>query len=341
MMKVRSLLTALLAWPLGLLIAANAVHAQVPPAAPDLYALAKREGQLLIWSPIDAPALKQVAAVFNARYPGITLTHFDIQPGAAVERIVAESSAGAAKVDVVDGNIAYFKPLLDRNLLLAVNWQQLGVDSHYVVFDGKAVNHFDLEQPITINTQVIKPGEIKNWSDLLSPKYSGKIVLEARAAAFAVLSQTWGEQQAHDYVAGILKNKPIIIKGGTTALEALSGGQGAILLGGSPTKIEIYKKMGAPVDWLRVNPLPVLVYCTSVLRSAAHPNAAKLWISWLLSSQGQQAFLKYHNMGVTTGPAATGRGKEFQNLQIVRENLDATQDARLLAAFSRQIGSLN
>lgn len=341
-MEVRNCAGRVLA-SLSLMIGLAAItHAQdTTTARNSLYELAKKEGSVVLWSPIDAPALKQISDVFTARYPGVVLKHFDIQPGPAVERIVAESRAGASAVDAVDANIPYFKPLIDRGLLQSVDWKSFGVDSQYVLLDGRAVNHYDLEQPITVNTLMVKPGEIKAWEDLLNPKWSGKLILEARGGVFAVLAQKWGEKKATDYLTGLLKNKPIVIKGGTTALEALAGGQAALLLGASPTKIDVYKTMGAPVDWLRIDPVPVLVYCTAVLKNAIHPNAAKLWVVWLLSSEGQQALYKFHNMGVLSGPVASARGKEFQGIELIRENLNADEGAHMLTKYSSQIGSLD
>jgi iron(III) transport system substrate-binding protein len=342
LMKGRSSARSIAAGLVIALFAVGTAFAQNPSSSQAaLYELAKKEGSFVLWSPIDAPALKQIADVFTARYPGVVMKHFDIQPGPAVERIVAESRAGASGVDAVDANIPYFKPLIDRGLLQSVDWQAFGVDHQYVLLDGRAVNHYELEQPITINTQLVKAGDIKAWDDLLNPKWSGKIILEARGGVFAVLSQKWGEEKATQYLSALLKNKPIVIKGGTTALEGLAGGQGAILLGASPTKIEIYKKMGAPVDWLRISPIPVLVYCTAVLKTAIHPNAAKLWVVWLLSSEGQQALYKYHNMGVLSGPVASIRGKEFQGVELIREVLNADEGSRILTKYSSQIGSLD
>ena len=51
---------------------------------------------------------------------------------------------------------------------------------------------------------------------------------------------------------------------------------------------EVLKPSGAPVDWVYLNPVFANIHPTGIAAKAPHPNAARLFIDFVLSKRGQE-----------------------------------------------------
>ena len=312
-------------------------------AVEDVVAAAKREGKLVYWGPEEIPLVRAMIGRFNATYPGIEVTHFRIEPGPAAQRIVEEAQAGQSNVDAFDMPLLYMTPILDRGLAEPYDWHGVfGTDPDYIYYDGRAVSCWDLEVPICINTDLVQPGEIRSWDDLLQPKWRGKVLLEARGLMFAILMAKWGEQQTIDYITRLKENKPVILVGGSPAAEALASGRVSVALGTYSSKIDLMRKAGAPVDWLTVGPIPAMIYVMAVNKGCAHPNAARLWAAWMTSEKGSKDVFETANFGLVHGRNISPNGQKMRaaGAEVVLESTDPVLNKHRLTATAAAIGAL-
>ncbi len=319
-------------------LAGLAALAAAPARADDetlqsVYEGAKKEGKVVFWSSNDVIANQNSAKRLALRFPGVEVEAYKIEPGPAIERIIGESEAGRLSCDVVDAPISYTQLLFDRGLAISYPWEKVfGIDKDSVLFDGRAVYTYNLDVPIAYNTTLAKESDFKSWEDLLDPKWSGKVLLEGRGIVFPLLALAWGEDKTFAYLAKLLANKPIIIKGGTPTIEALAGGQGAVAVGTYGGRVLQYRMDGAPVEWARVGPIPAMIYVQMALKGAPHPNASKLWNWWTTTPEHQEELYKHHYFGRLTGPNISPLGKMMKdaNLQVVVETTDSKEMQRLL-----------
>jgi iron(III) transport system substrate-binding protein len=322
------------------LLAPALVEAATPMDA--LYEAAKREGKMAYWGPEEIPLIRALIARFNATYPGIQVTHFRIEPAPAIQRMVAEGQAGQVNVDAFDSPLTYMQLVLDRNMAEQVDWAPYGVEPDYIFYNGRAISCWDLEIPLCINTDLVQPGEIKSYDDLLQPKWRGKVLLEARGLPLAILMRTWGEQRTLDYIAQLKKNDPVILVGGSPSAEALSSGRVAVVIGTYSSKIDLMAKQGAPVGWLTVSPIPSIVYVMCVAKGCKSPNAAKLWAAWIASAEGAKAVLDTTNFGLVHGGHLSPNGQKMHaaGAEIVLEETDPTLNQHRLTEVAAAIGAL-
>ncbi len=152
----------------------------------------------------------------------------------------------------------------------------------------------------------------------------------------------WGEDKAYDYLKRLIANRPIIIKGGTQALEALAGGQGAAAVGGYGGRVMQFQKEGAPVEWARVSPVPAMIYTHMALKGAPHPNAAVLWAAWSIGREHLAALYAAQSFGRLSGPNISPLGVTMRDagLDIVYESADAANMQRMLVKAGAMIGGL-
>lgn len=171
--------------------------------------------------------------------------------------------------------------------------------------------------PIVVNTSMVKEGDIKSFRDLLDPKWQGKMVLNdptivgTGPAWLAFVEATFG----WDYAVDFAKNKPVVLRDQRLMIDWVAHGKASLLVGPKPDVLIEYIRAGAPIKGL----IPaegtwVLSSGTdfSMANRAAHPNAAKIFINWFLSKEGQSA----------VGPAA---GYQSSRLDVPTDYLPPEQ----------------
>lgn len=327
---------------LALALALGSAAVRADDTEQSLYAAAKTEGKVIIWTPLDMDLYKQIAAKFAERYPGVQIEPFRIQPGPAVERLVTEAKAGRISVDALDPNIAYFPLLIERGLVEPYPWDKVfGIPEQRILFDKRAVvlGHYDM--PIAYNTSLVRSEQITSWDDVLDPKWRGKILLEARGSGLAILALKWGEEKTLAYVRKLMDNHPIITKGAQGTAEALAGGQGAIAIGAYAARLTLFKDAGAPVEWARVGPIPSQLVAIAPIKGGPHPNAAKLLAAFWASADAQKIFYDSQRFGMV-GYYMSPRGEELRakNIEVVLETTEIEKGRQWTEAVGRAIGGI-
>ena len=282
---------AALAAALGLAPAASAHE-------PALVDGARKEGQV-VWytTQIINQLAVPVAEAFKAAY-GIEVKFVRANPREVANRIIAEAKAGRLQADVVDGTIAV--PML-KKAGLVLKWQPpeaARLPAEMVDPDGIWVATNVFINALGYNTELVPRGsEPRSYDDLLKPAWKGRLGWSANAAVAA----------APGFIGTVLKSKGEAA--GLAYLKALSEQQitnvdvsarqvlDAVIAGDIPIGLQIFNHhaaisaaKGAPVAWVPLEPVTASLSVAAVLEAAPHPNAAKLFVSFLVSERGQQLF---------------------------------------------------
>jgi len=270
-------------------------HAQAADDA--LYEAAKKEGSV-VWytSLIVNQAVRPLVEAFNKKYPGVEVKYARGDSGPNAIKVINEARAGRVEGDVFDG-IATTAPLLKAGLVETFTpseankyppalrdaegrWNALVV---YFLTPG-------------VNTQLVGAGEIKTAQDLLNPKWQGKIAWSTEPSSGAPVYvgsalQTMGEDKGMAFLRALAKQDIVNVDATNRAiLDQVILGQYAIALSIFNHHAVVSAKKGAPVAWLKVEPIPAPFHSIGLVKNAPHPNAGKLLIDFLLSEEGQRAF---------------------------------------------------
>jgi iron(III) transport system substrate-binding protein len=145
---------------------------------------------------------------------------------------------------------------------------------------------------VVYNTNLVTAAEApKNWDDLLNPKWRGSISMDRDAAEWVLmLWAAWGKEKAVNYLKALAKNEIVFGAGQTARLEMLGAGAFKIDLRLNLYRVLQYQKKGAPVEWLRSNPILAKATPLLIAERAPHPNTALLFANWFTSLEGQQTF---------------------------------------------------
>ena len=292
-----------------------AACAPVPAAAPTggsapsaLVDAAKKEGELsVIALPHDWANYGEIIEKFKAKY-GLKVNEINPDAGSAdeLEAIKAnKDNKGPQAPDVIDVGFAFGKQSKEAGLIQAYKvstWDTIPNDlkdpEGFWYGDYYGVMAFEVNKAIVKNVP-------QDWNDLLKNEYKGQIALagdprkssQAISAVYAAAMGTGGS--ADNAAPGLDFFKklsdsgnlvPVIAKPATNAK-----GETPIALRWDYNALDNQKSTnGNPAIEVIVPKSAVLagVYVQAISAYAPHPNAAKLWMEFLYSDEGQLLWLK-------------------------------------------------
>ena len=300
-----------------------------PPvdAFAELYQAAKAEGEV-IWQ-IGTPfeLMKPVADGFEARFPGVKVKIVQASAPVMVARLVTESGAGKVSVDVAFGTIAWVKPLLDRDLLVKGGWESInGVDKSAIFMDGRFATVYGFANVIIYNTNLVKAADVpKTWEDLLHPRWKGQIAVPLTTIGASVLFKAWGQERATKYLEQLREQRLVVDRGADAVSQRVANGE--VALGDTIMSIiPAMKASGMPIDATPISPQRESPFGVYYIKGAPHPSAAKLFIAWMETAEGQAAW-KATGRGPSVPCNASDAAKLFCDKGVKLEIADTLEKA--------------
>jgi iron(III) transport system substrate-binding protein len=281
-----------------------ATAATQAPTAGTLQALiegARKEGALsFVWGEGTvggSEGIRRLAQGFNRHY-GLNV---DVRftPGPAmpevVSKVVQEYLAGRpASTDVVVGYANHLFTLIQADAALVSDWAGWAPnvqDPRLVAPGGGAVTFQSSMQGITYNSQRVPPEEVpRSMEALLEPRYKGRVASTPYASGFDRLAipEMWGEQRTREYATRLADQVAGLIRCNEKE-RLLSGEFDIFALDCSHSDAFRMRAQGAPIGFLMASDAPfVLLLYMGVPKNASHPNAARLWVNYLLSREAQE-----------------------------------------------------
>src|SRR5262245_55593288 len=260
---------------------------------PELIAAAKKEGRFVYYTANFAEVEQEVIKAFNKRFPEIKVEMVRAPGGQLITRIKTEAAAGKLAADVVDHSD---RALMSGIVDLFQDYAPPNAKDYLpdAMISPKLWPRVTLVWSIAYNSELVKKPP-KTWMDLTKPEYANKQIGQVFAASGGT---TWTrimfERQVlgEDYWKKQAATSPVLYPSGAPMSDALVRGEVSI---GPLLYNAIYPKQrdGAPVEiFFAPEGAPANPYATGVPKTAAHPNAAKLFLNWCLSEEGQTFLIK-------------------------------------------------
>ena len=297
----------------GMLLFASAVYGQPSKAvsAPEWDKLiegARKEGKVTVSLPASAELKRQIEEQFKKRF-GIEVEVFTARGSAGVRRMADEFKAGVRHFDLhIGGSSSIISGMLDEGIIDPIEaWLVLPEvrdpkqwwGGHLWVDTAKRFIYMFqayLPESIWINTDLVKPNELRSLDDFLNPKWKGKIgYLDPRTpgGGDSNWSYMW-QVKGEEYLKNLAAQDLYIGRDQRVLSESLAKGRVAVMIGNTYYSFMPFVKAGLPVK-----PLPTLKEGTfgtggsgnlAIIKSPAHPNSTKVFVNWLLSRDGQEVF---------------------------------------------------
>lgn len=270
-------------------VAAGSARVQTAfTASPDLVAAARKEGRMVFYTASFTEVEQETIAAFNKRFPGIRVEMVRASGGQLITRVRTEAAAGKLTADVIDHS--------DRALMK-------GIEDLFAEYaPPNAADYLDASRVsarlwpritpvwcIAYNTELEKTPP-QTWMDLTKPIYAngqvGQVIAPSGGTTWTRIMferQVLGE----DYWARQAAIKPMLYPSSAPASDALVRGEVTV----APvirSAIFPKKRDGAPIEMVfGTEGVPIVPYAAGVPKTAPNPNAARLFLDWSLSVEGQ------------------------------------------------------
>jgi iron(III) transport system substrate-binding protein len=260
--------------------------------SPDIVSAAKTEGTVVWYSALDAATLNGVVQLFNDSHPGIVLKALQIGSSVIPARVMTEQAAHYFNADIVSCDQFGFTQLSDSKLFKPFKpseheyapgmldpkgiWATLYTDTMVLAWNPDRLKAAGLRPP-------------RSLAELAQPQWKGRIGIDGTAFNWyqGVLAT---QKNANTVLAKIADNKALITSGHSATITQLENGEFDV----SPTAYgymaERARLAGRPIDFLSPDPVTVGLEQIGIMKTAPHPNAARVLADWLIGKKAQQFF---------------------------------------------------
>lgn len=243
---------------------------------------------LTLYTSVTQETVDAVSAGYREQHPGATVTVFRAPTAQLNARIAADQRAGGVKADVIWGTDPLsMQSYTDQHLLAPWPLPELTtVPSQYRTPEFWGTRLLYLVLVVHQGLQPLPSG----WTDLASPAYQGKVAVPDPAfagSAFAALGY-FAQTQGMDFYARLRANGARQVSSIPDVVTQVAQGSAAVGIT-LDSEVRAAVKKGSPVQLVWPEPGAIALYSPIAQTSAAaQPDAARAFMGYVLSTQGQQ-----------------------------------------------------
>lgn len=304
-------------------------------AMANLIAAAKKEGSVTFYTAIPTSTSQPFADAFTAKY-GIKVDLFN--SSTIADRYSAERDVSTVNADIINttdpafyddgtqkGWFVTLTPALVPNIgVIPGKFFRLHT---YAVVSIQSVG-------IAYNTQLVNPPPT-SWEDLLQPRFQGHILLTDPSLIIPWLCtyKLWQDHLAPGFLQKLAAQNPQFVSSSNPGAQQLAAGNVWVNTPSSPRALVAVQAQGAPVAYVVPKPTTLQESAMAISTKAPHPNAARLFMDYTLSPEGQQQLNKDTAISVLPNiPGTLAMPDDY----FLPDAIGAQrQKAQLLAPFGR------
>ncbi len=322
---------------------------------------AKRERKITLYGAYGLASARDIFISTVKQKFGIEVEMTVGRPEELVTKLVTERRSGLYLADVYMGGATtvintlnpqkMLDPIEPYLILPEIKDPNLWLGGKIPIMDKERTSFSSLAQVSTrtaINTSFVKPEEITSYDDLLNPKWKGKIIMSDPTVNGSGLSWAFLAEQLKglDYIKELIKQEPFITRDSRLLSEWLARGKYVIGAGVDTGATQDFIRAGTPL-WI----VPTFKEGVELRGSAgvvgminrpAHPNAAKVFLNWILSKDGQLILSKANRVASRRVDVPTDHLEQWQIPDIKinyfsRETEDAQQQEYQMSKLFQEI----
>jgi iron(III) transport system substrate-binding protein len=263
-------------------------------AQDDLVPKAQNEGALIAYGTALAAQFDKFAEPFKRRYPFLKVQYSRTTGEALTSKILREVAARQLSADVILINNYTHRIFMKKNII--TNYTPPGAGNFppgFIDKDGYWIGFYLVPYAITYNTKLVpKASAPTSFDDLLQPKWKGRISLEREEYLVTQAHMQYlGKQKAMDYFKKLAQQDLVLINGHSNQAMLLTAGEFPVIVYSDIARTEELKRKGAPIEWVNAEPHITVLVSAAITREAKHSAAARLFMNYLASDDGQRQIL--------------------------------------------------
>jgi len=252
---------------------------------------ARAESEVVLYSSLNNEQIVTLVEAFKKKYPAIKPSFYRGTSERVLQRVITEARAGRFAVDVFTS--AGFQVQLMKEAGLTQRFVPPEASAYEDGFkdpDSHWVNVHSLLNTMGYNTQLVRPADApKKYEDLLASKWQGRIGVNLQDPEWYVnLQRRMGKEKARGFLKALAAQQPGLRDGHNISAQLLAAGEFHVVTNSYAHILARIKGQGGPVQYVFDEPVITYVHPVALAKSAPHPNAGKLLMSFILSAEGQR-----------------------------------------------------
>jgi iron(III) transport system substrate-binding protein len=305
-------------------------------ADPKLVVAAQKEGEVVLYTTLIVDQIvRPMIKAFRSHVSGIDVKFVRADSSQLVVKLINEGRAGRVQADVwhlSDG----LQPLLQENLVAPLDLPSArGLPGELVDRKGFWVGTNLSTRSLAYNTQLVPADQVPHTHQaLLDPRLKGQFVWHPNSIAGAygfigIVLKSMGEDSGLRYLRKLSEQNIVPLPVAARAvLDRVIAGEYPMGLDMNSSHAAISAALGAPVRFVPLDPVTMTMQIAGISRGAPHPNAARLFLDFMIARAGQEVFRDADYIPMR--PEVAARSPElrpdqggYQALMLTPEEIDA------------------
>jgi iron(III) transport system substrate-binding protein len=292
---------------------------------PELVEAAKKEGSVTWYiAQVDTETAEAMGRAFTSKFPGVAVSVIRTTGQVAYERLLQDLKNNAPQCDVFSSTDISQYPTLKKHGALA-DYTPAGAATLLAPFvkasdPGYMYPSSATAHVMIYNSQKIKPEEAPTkWTDLLDPKYKGRVA--TGHPAFSGCTGIWvlalTKKYGWDFFEKLAKNNPRVGRSGNDPVTLINAGEA--LIGPAPgnTAFQQVDKGNPIMPVYTEDGSTLCLGPSSVMASAPHPSAGRLFMEWLMSDDFAKLSVANHGDPVHPGLTLSSGQKPLDQVPLL------------------------
>ncbi|MBM2804911.1 MAG: Extracellular solute-binding protein [Deltaproteobacteria bacterium] len=291
--------------------------------------MAHKEGSVVFYTSMDAGDARSLTQAFQKKYPGIKTDFYRAGREAVFSRFALEQKAARYVTDVV--SVGEFHVLEMKKQGLITRYLSPEMQAFAPEFkdpQGYWTCVYLTVAVLAYNTNRVKPEELpRRYEDLLSPKWKSRMALDANEERWVPgLMQSMGRDKTVNFLKALAQQDIYIRRGRSLLTQLLLAGEFDVQIVAYWHEVNRLMKQKAPIGWVGMEPAISGAPQISLVTKAPHPNAARLFIDFVISAEGQGIIAKLGRVAARPGIKPEGYPEKLKlflpNAELIAAQLE-------------------
>jgi len=313
--------------------------------SPDSETTAGEAATITLYTSEPQEKIDEIITAFNDKQPNIAVEVFRAGTGNLTARIEAERAAGEIQADILlAADAPTFESYAADDLLLEYESSEAAnINQDVVDPEGFYVGTRIIPTVIAYNTGLVDTPPT-SWQELADPQWADKIVMPnpdvSGAAAFNAAVWYNDDDLGKDWLKKLAANNPIIVDSNGPTSQAIATGTqpvGAVV----DYLVRELAAAGSPIDVSYPSDgVPYVSQPAGIFANTDEPAAAKLFIDFLLSTEGQKLAVAQSYLPVRNDAGTPAGAPPMDEIHLLTPDLTTISETRAeaVAYFNDLIG---
>ena len=251
---------------------------------------AKKEGEVVLYASMNLEEANTMISRFEQKYPFVKVKLNRTDSEKLLTKILVEARAKKSFADVVQ-TLGFAMHTLKKSQLLG-HYSPSENTSYARDFkeEGYWTTVYTNPYVVAYNHRLVSKENLpRKYEDLLQPMWHGKMMMEpTKVDWFAGVLQIMGKEKGLKYMRELAKQNIMNRIGHDLIAQLVAAGEASLDIDIPAPSVDRVRRRGGPIDWVAFPPAPASLIGIGISSQPVHPNAARLYVDFVLSLEGQK-----------------------------------------------------